>query len=68
MCSAFDETGQMAALGGFASKMGLASGPLVGALLLGEDNYGVIINIAIVGLIVSTAIVIAPAMSLDRRK
>ena len=68
MCSEFDETGQMAALGGFASKMGLASGPLVGALLLGEDNYGVIINIAIVGLIGCIAIVIAPAMSLDRRK
>jgi predicted MFS family arabinose efflux permease len=68
MCSEFDETGQMAALGGFASKMGLASGPLVGALLLGEDNYGVIINIAIIGLIGSMAIVIAPAVNLDRRK
>jgi predicted MFS family arabinose efflux permease len=68
MCSEFDETGQMAALGGFASKMGLASGPLVGALLLSEDNYGVIINIAIIGLIGSMAIVIAPAVNLDRRK
>ncbi len=28
MCSDFDQTGQTAALGGFASKMGLASGPL----------------------------------------
>jgi hypothetical protein len=27
MCAEFDKTGQMAALGGFAFKMGLASGP-----------------------------------------
>jgi predicted MFS family arabinose efflux permease len=39
MCARFDEAGQMAALGGFASKMGLASGPMLASFVLGEDNY-----------------------------
>jgi predicted MFS family arabinose efflux permease len=43
LASRFDATGQMAAMGGFASKMGLASGPMVTAVLLGEDNYELII-------------------------
>ena len=33
ICSEFDTTGQMAALGGFASKMGLASGPAIAAMI-----------------------------------
>ena len=34
MCAEFDQTGRTAALGGFLSKMGLASGPFVAAWLL----------------------------------
>jgi predicted MFS family arabinose efflux permease len=43
LASRFDTSGQMAAAGGFASKMGLASGPAVTAVLLGADNYQLII-------------------------
>ncbi len=68
MCSEFDSAGQMAALGGFASKMGLASGPLVGALLVGEDNYAVLINIACVALLIGMAVIVLPAFSLDKQK
>jgi predicted MFS family arabinose efflux permease len=68
MCSAFDSTGQMAAMGGFASKMGLASGPLVAALLVGEDNYGLLINIAVIGLVGSILAVILPAIALDNKR
>jgi MFS family permease len=68
MCAAFDSTGQMAALGGFASKMGLASGPAVAALLVGEDNYGLIINISVFALIACVLVVILPARTLDRNK
>jgi hypothetical protein len=39
MNAEFDTTGQMAALGGFASKMGLASGPAIAAFIVGESNY-----------------------------
>jgi MFS family permease len=66
MCSEFDATGQMAALGGFASKMGLASGPAVAAIVVGEDNYGLIINIAIIALVGCFLIMIIPARALDR--
>lgn len=66
MCAQFDRAGQMAALGGFASKMGLASGPAVAAFLMTGENYGLIINIAVVGLIASLLVVMIPARLLDR--
>ncbi len=68
LCSEFDATGQMAALGGFASKMGLASGPLAAAFLVGESNYGLMINVAAVALIGSMLAVVLPAYYLDKRK
>lgn len=66
MCSEFDTTGQTAALGGFASKMGLASGPAVAAMLVGEANYGLLINVSVVALIACLAVMILPAAVLDR--
>lgn len=65
MCAEFDKTGQMAALGGFASKMGLASGPAVAALIVGENDYGIIITVATIVLVVCTLAVIRPASILD---
>jgi predicted MFS family arabinose efflux permease len=50
LASRFDTTGQMAALGGFASKMGLASGPVVTAWLLGEDNFPLVIWVSTIGM------------------
>ena len=67
MCSDFDATGQMAAMGGFASKMGLASGPMVAALVVGEDNYGLLINLAAIALAAGLVIIIRPAYILDQR-
>ncbi|HNP64549.1 MAG TPA: MFS transporter [Woeseiaceae bacterium] len=66
LCAEFDKSGQMAALGGFASKMGLASGPLVAGLLLGDDNYGLLINISAVVLFVSMLACIVPAIYQDK--
>ncbi len=65
MNAEFDTTGQMAALGGFASKMGLASGPAVAAFLVGETNYALVINVATVALVLCLAVVILPARILD---
>ncbi len=67
MCSEFDSTGQMAALGGFASKMGLASGPAIAALMVGEDNYGLLINMSVVALVLCLAAMAMPAAALDRK-
>lgn len=65
MCAEFDKTGQMAALGGFASKMGLASGPFVAAYIVGENNYGLIITAASIGLIACALVAATPSRVLD---
>jgi len=67
LMSRFDTTGQMAAMGGFASKMGLASGPAVAALLLGEDNYPLIIIVAAAALAISLLAILYPARIQDRK-
>ncbi|SEL72257.1 Predicted arabinose efflux permease, MFS family [Colwellia chukchiensis] len=66
ICSELDESGQMAALGGVASKMGLASGPMVAALLLSGENYQQVINVAVIGLVICALLVFKPASALDR--
>jgi predicted MFS family arabinose efflux permease len=66
LASRFDASGQMAALGGFASKMGLASGPAVAALIMGKDNYELIIWVAVGALVLCMLMAIAPSLSQDR--
>lgn len=67
LAAEFDLTGQMAALGGFASKMGLASGPLVAGMLLGPgENYGLLINVGIAVLLASMVAGVMPALRQDR--
>ena len=53
LCSTFDIHGQMAALAGFISKMGLATGPLIGSLTIINNGINFIINIAVVSLCIS---------------
>jgi predicted MFS family arabinose efflux permease len=68
MAAKFDSTGQMAALAGFSSKLGLASGPLVAGYLLKESNdYILLINIAAIVLAVCVLIAIYPARTVDRQ-
>ncbi len=66
LASRFDDHGQMAALGGFASKMGLASGPAVFAVMLGEDQYALIIWASVVALLFCAAAALVPARGQDR--
>jgi MFS transporter, DHA1 family, inner membrane transport protein len=65
LCAAFDTSGQMAALSGFVSKMGLASGPLVAGFLAGHGSYGLLINLSVAAMAAS-AIALVPARLLDR--
>jgi predicted MFS family arabinose efflux permease len=67
ICSEFDGTGQIAAAGGFASKMGLASGPMIAGLVIGQDNYNLVLWIAAATLIVCMLFALHPARLLDRR-
>ena len=68
MCAAFDTVGQMAALGGFFSKMGLASGPALAAFVVAGGQYDGLINLAVAGLLLSALAMIAPALALDRQR
>ncbi|MEJ8566574.1 MFS transporter [Elongatibacter sediminis] len=67
LAARFDKTGTMAALGGFASKMGLASGPAVAAGLLGDNRYALLIWTACGALLLCQAVVLIPARLIDAR-
>jgi predicted MFS family arabinose efflux permease len=66
MCAQFDQTGQSAALGGFASKMGMASGPLAAAWVVGADDFSRVINVGAIALVLSVLAAMVPAVLLDR--
>lgn len=66
LASRFDLTGQMAAVGGFASKMGLASGPAVAAYLLGENDLTMVVWAAAASLTLCLLVVIIPATGQDK--
>ena len=51
LAATFDKYGQMAALAGFISKIGLASGPLIASFLIIDFGFSAIINLATIGLI-----------------
>ncbi len=67
LMSRFDVSGQMSALGGFASKMGLASGPMVTAFFLGEDDYARVIYISTALMFVTLATIWVPARMQDKK-
>ena len=50
LAATFDKYGQMAALAGFVSKIGLASGPLIASFLIIDYGFSAIINLATFGL------------------
>jgi hypothetical protein len=45
--------------------MGLATGPAAAALLLGQDNYALLIGVSLTGLVVCGLAIIVPARLLD---
>jgi hypothetical protein len=54
-------------MGGFFSKMGLATGPFVGAYILDGVSYGLLINIAVLVIAASAFAALGPAGDLDKR-
>ncbi len=68
MCAEFDQSGRTAALGGFISKLGLASGPLAGAMLMDTQAYPLLINAAVVLLAAAVPAMLIPAWQLDQRR
>ena len=67
MSAEFDKAGRASALGGFISKIGLATGPLVAGWMLGAGlGFGALINAALLMLTLSAAVMLIPALRLDR--
>jgi hypothetical protein len=66
LCAAFDPAGRTAALAGFMSKMGLASGPYVAAWLLGVADYRTLITVSAIVLAASMPAMLVPARALDK--
>jgi MFS family permease len=68
MCAEFDASGRTAALGGFLSKMGLASGPFLVAWLLEVADYATVINVSSLVVALSVPAMLLPAWRLDRAR
>lgn len=69
MTAEFDKAGRASAFGGFISKLGLASGPMVaGWVLAGGQGFAALINLAVIGLGLSMLIMLVPARMLDRTR
>jgi DHA1 family inner membrane transport protein len=67
MSAEFDKAGRASALGGFISKIGLATGPLVAGWMLGAElGFGALINAALLMLALSAAVMLVPALRLDK--
>ena len=68
MCSSFDGYGRMAAWSSFFSKLGMATGPALGGVVLAETHYDRLLWLAIAGIIGSGLCVAWPALLLDRQR
>lgn len=68
LCAEFDQAGRTAALGGFVSKMGLATGPFVAAALMDRAGYPELITAAAVAVALSLPFMFVPALRLDRAR
>ncbi len=67
MAARFDEQGHTAVWAGFTSKIGLASGPMVGSLILADTGYDTLVWAALAMLVLCAFAASIPAWSLDRQ-
>ena len=66
LCAKLDTNGQVAAMGGMASKLGLATGPVVTGILLGKDRYVFIIVVACAVLVISLITSLLAARTIEK--
>lgn len=66
MISRLDPSGRLAALGGFVSKAGLATGPLAAGLILRTGNFDSLIWLAILTLALSAVAALFAASQVDQ--
>lgn len=68
MCAEFDQAGRTAALGGFVSKLGLATGPFAAAWIMDRAGYAELITFAAIVAALSLPFMFLPALRLDRAR
>ena len=68
MCAQMDRNGQITVLGGFCSKMGLATGPFIAGRLLAHDDYGLLINLTVIILALAAMLALPTARLLERAR
>lgn len=69
MTAEFDKAGRASTLGGFISKIGLASGPMAAGWILGAGlGFPVLLNAALAMLALSALVMLVPARMLDRAR
>jgi predicted MFS family arabinose efflux permease len=66
MCSSFDPSGHSTTWVGLASKIGLASGPMIGSFLLVDSSYVLVLTVTLLMFFASAVIAGLPALNLDR--
>src|SRR5690606_23443343 len=66
MLSRLDPSGRLATLGGFTSKLGLASGPLVAGIVLRTDDFRLLIGLALAAIALSGVAALAAARRVDQ--
>lgn len=66
MCAQLRSDGRMAVIGGFVSKLGLASGPAAFAWFIRDNDYSPLIDASVLALIVCGVVCLAPTLRLDR--
>jgi len=67
VASEMDNTGRLAAVAGFVSAAGLATGPALAATVLADGEYERVLAFAVPALLTSAVLVVHPARLLDRR-
>lgn len=67
VASEMDNSGRMAAVAGFVNSLGLASGPAMAAIVLGDGHFERSVVFAVALLVASAALVVVPARTLDAR-
>ncbi|KFL37527.1 MFS transporter [Arenimonas donghaensis] len=65
MLSRLDVSGRLATLGGFVSKAGLASGPLLAGWVLRGGDFGALVSLAVLVLLAAGAVALVAARRVD---
>ena len=68
LVASFDKAGRIAILGGTASKLGLATGPMLGSTLIGDGSFTLMLICSTAGFALCLLLALRPTLTLDRQR